>query len=62
MLTLDEVGDGRTDQFGLLQPHWVFSPPAGASFETTDDALNLAPLRIAPRAGAWIETAQEGAG
>lgn len=26
-LTIDEDGDGRTDQFGLLQPHWVYYLP-----------------------------------
>lgn len=26
-LTIDEDGDGRTDQFGFLQPHWVYYLP-----------------------------------
>ncbi len=26
-LTFDDNGDGRTDQFGLLQPHWVYYLP-----------------------------------
>ncbi len=56
-LTIDVDGDGRTDQFGLLQPHWVYYLPLLWSHgaDLMDESRSRWTLQ-GPAAGAAFQT------